>query len=98
MAKTLRTNNITIKGFSKICRSESTLNTRSRHSYIYIIAHYNTSVGIIDIVSYTTYAVKSTANDRFFKKLFMAVLITLRVFDRNLMRENRRKSYFLYFV
>ena len=42
-----------------------------------------------------TYSLKSTPNDRFFEKLFMAVLIkTLRVFARNLLRGNRRKNTF----
>ena len=35
---------------------------------------------------------------RFFEKLFMAILFTLRVFARNLLRENRRRITFLYFV
>ena len=63
--------------------------------YTYIIGHYNPSVRIIDLVSHTTYVVcanflyisggtyslKSTPNDRFFEKLFMAVFeFTLRVF------------------
>ena len=74
----------------------------------YIIGHYNPSVRIIDhLVPHSTYAVcvnfihsggtyslKSTPNDRFYEKLFMAVQITLRVFSRNLLRGNRRKNTF----
>ena len=41
-----------------------------------------------------TYSLKSTSNDRFFKKLFMVILFTLRVFDRNLLRGNRRRNTF----
>ena len=69
-----------------------------------IIAHYNPSSRIIDRVSHTTYVVcvnfihkcrlKSTANDRCFEKLFMALLFAPRVFARNLLRRNRRKNTF----
>ena len=55
--------------------------------HTYIIGHYNPSIKVIDLVSHTTYVVcvlilylsggtyslKSTPNDRFFEKLFMAV-------------------------
>ena len=34
LAKTLRVNRIAMKSFSKICRSDSTLNCRSHHSHI----------------------------------------------------------------
>ena len=75
----------------------------------YIIGYYNPSVRIIDLVSHTTYVVcvnfihkcrgtyslKSTPNDRFLEKLFMAILFTLRVFARNLLRGNRRRNTFL---
>ena len=81
--------------------------------HTYIIGHYNSSVRIIDLVSHTTYVVcvnfytqvagptslESTPNDRFFEKLFMAVLFTLRIFARNLLRGNRRRNIcFSYFV
>ena len=32
-----------------------------------------------------------TPNDKFFEKLLMAILFTLRGFARNLLRENRRR-------
>ena len=57
-----------------------------------IIGHYNSLVKITELVSHNTYIVcvifytyrlKSTPND----KLFMAILFTLRVFGRNLLRE-----------
>ena len=41
-----------------------------------------------------TYSLKSLPNDRSFKKLFMAILFTLRVFARNLLRGNRRRNKF----
>ena len=71
--------------------------------HTYIIGHYSPSVRIIDLVSHSTYVVcvnfihnkvggtyslKSTPNDRFFEKLFMAILFNLRVFSRNLLRGN----------
>ena len=71
--------------------------------HTYIIGHYNPSVRIFDLVSHTTmlrvlilhisggtYSLKSTTNDRYFKKLVLQILFTLRVFDRNLLRGNRR--------
>ena len=66
-----------------------------------------------DLVSYTTYIVcvntliyvssgtcnlKSTPNDVFFKKLFIAILLTLRVFNRNLLEGSRLTYIFSYFV
>ena len=40
-------------------------------------------------ISGWTYRLKSTPNDRFFEKLFMAILFTLRVFARN----HRRNTF-----
>ena len=70
----------------------------------YIIGHYNPSVRIIDLVSHTTYDVyvglyslKSTPNDRFFffwETFHGNFILTLRVFARNLLRENRRRYTF----
>ena len=45
--------------------------------HTYIIGHYMPSVRIIDLLSHTTYVVCVLTNDRFFKKLFMAILFTL---------------------
>ena len=42
-----------------------------------------------------TYSLKSTPNDRFLENLFMAIGFTLRVFDRNLLRDSRRRNIFL---
>ena len=73
------------------------------HIRTYIIGHYNSSVRIIDLVSHCvlishisggTYSLKSTPNDRFFEKLFMAILFILRNFARNLLRGSRRKNTF----
>ena len=71
----------------------------------YIMGHYNSSVRIIDLVSHTNYVVcvnfihkwrdlqfKSRLRTTdFFEKLFIAILFTLRVFARNLLRGNRRR-------
>ena len=62
--------------------------------HTYIIGHYNPSVRIIDLVSHNTYVVcvlilyissgtyslKSTPNDRFFEKLFVAIFYLLSEF------------------
>ena len=40
------------------------------------------------------YSLKSTPSDRFFEKLFMGILFTIRVFTRNLLRRNRRRNIF----
>ena len=77
--------------------------------HTYIIGHYNLSVKIIDLVSHTTYVVcvnfiyksrhlKSTPNDRFFEKLFMAVLIYSQSFCLKSAARESSKKYFLYFV
>ena len=49
---------------------------------------------LILYISGGTYSLKSTANDRFFEKLFMTIIITVRVFARNLLRGNRRRNTF----
>ena len=49
---------------------------------------------LILYISGGTYSLKSTPNDRFFEKLFMAILFTLRVFARNLLSGNRRSNTF----
>ena len=70
---------------------ESTIHT-------YIIGHYNSSAGIISLVSHTTYVVcvsfiykwrdlQFKANNRVFEKLLMAFFFTLRVFAINLLRD-----------
>ena len=84
----------------------SVLNFTYIHTYI--IGHYNPSVRIIDLVSHTTYVVcvnfihkwrdlqfkVDSERQRFFEKLFMAILFTLRVFARNLLRENHLRNTF----
>ena len=76
------------------------------HTYTYIIGHYNPSVRIIDLVSHTTFVVcvnfiykwqnlQFNSERQPFRKLFMAILfLTLRVFTRNLLRENRQRNIF----
>ena len=49
---------------------------------------------LILYISGGTYSLKSTPNDRFFEKLFMTILFTLRVFARNLLRGNRWRNTF----
>ena len=86
-------------------KEKKTIRVAETYIHTYIIGHYNPSARIIDLVSHTTYVVcvhfihkwrdlNSTPNDRFFEKLFMAILFTLRVFARNLLRGNRRKILF----
>ena len=53
---------------------------------------------LILYVSGGIYSLTSTSNDRFFEKLFMAVLFTLRVFARNLLRGSRPRIIFFYFI
>ena len=83
----------------------------SLHTYTYIIGHYNPSVRIIDLVSHTTYVVsvnfihkwrgpyslKPTPNDRFFEKLFMAILFDAQSFCQKSAERKSPKKYFSYF-
>ena len=43
-----------------------------------------------------TYNLKSTPNDRFIEKLFMAILFPPRIFVRNLLRGSRRRNIFIF--
>ena len=45
-------------------------------------------------ISGRTYSLKSTPNDRYFEKLFMAILFALRIFAKFLLRGNRRRNTF----
>ena len=49
---------------------------------------------LILYISDGNYNLMSTLNERFFEKLFMAILFTLRAFVRNLLRGNRRRNTF----
>ena len=73
----------------------------------YIIGRYNPSARIIDRVSHNIYIVcvnlihkwrdlqfKVNSERQIFEKLFMAILFTLRVFARNLLKGNRRRNTF----
>ena len=85
-----------------------TLRIYNVNIHTYIIGYYNPSVRIIDLVSHTTYVVcvnfvhtwrdlqfkVDSERQIFFEKLFMAILFTLRVFARNLLRGNRRRNIF----
>ena len=53
---------------------------------------------LILYISGGNYSLLSTPNDRFFEKLFIAILFTLRVFARNLPKKKSSKKYFSYFV
>ena len=79
------------------------------HTYTYIIGHYNPSVRIIDLVSHTTYVVcvnfihkwwdlQSTPNNRFFEKLFTAILFYSQSFCQKSAERKSPKKYFSYFV
>ena len=64
------------------------------HNFTYIIGHYTPSVRIIDRVSH-----RSTPNDRFFEKLFMAILFTSQSFCQKCAeRKSPKKYFFSYFV
>ena len=77
-------------------------------SNTYIISHYNLSVRIIDLVSHTTYVVcvifiykwgdlqfkVDSERQIFYEKHFTAILFTLRIFARNLLRGDRRRNTF----
>ena len=77
--------------------------------HTYIIAHYNPSVRIIDLVSHTTYVVcvnflyingrtyslKSTPNDRFVEKTFHSNFIYSQSFcQKSPERGNRERNTF----
>ena len=89
-----------------VSKSSSTFSTHTL-----TISHYNPSVRIIDqfltplmlcvlilYISGEIYNLKSTPNDRFFEKFFTAILFTLRVFARNLMRGNRQINIFFHIL
>ena len=73
---------------------KSSINIKTLKEYIHIIGHYNPSVRIIDLVSHTTYVVAVNFIHKWRDQLFMAILFTLRVFARNLLRGNRRRNTF----
>ena len=66
--------------------------------HTYIIGHYNPLVRIIDLISHTTYDVcvnfMYKRRDLFLTNFSWQFLFTLRVFARNLLRENRRRNTF----
>ena len=76
--------------------------------HTYIIGHYNHSVRIIDLVSHTAYVVRvnfihkwrdlQLKVDRFFEKLFTAILIYSESFCQKSAERKSPKRYFLYFV
>ena len=81
------------------------------HTYIDLFDHYNPSVMIIDLVSLSpilcvlilyinggTYNLKLTPKDRFFDKLFMAILFTSQSFWQKSAGGKSPKKYFAYFV
>ena len=87
----------------KLKTSSKTFQKWSYIETIYIIGPYNPLVRIIDLVSHFIYVVcvnsihawryslKSTVNDRFFEKLFMAIFW---FFSRNLPGKNRLSNLF----
>ena len=62
-----------------------------------LLTYFLTSLMLCVLILYIsggTYSLKSTPNDKLLEKLFMAILFTLRVFARNLLRGNRRWNTF----
>ena len=53
---------------------------------------------LILYISGRTYSLKSTPNDRFFEKLFMAVLIHYQSFCQKSAERKSSKNYYSYFV
>ena len=85
----------------KTIRCENTI----KHTYI--ISKYNPSVRIIDLVSHPTFVAcvnflhkwlhlqfKVDSERQIFEKIFMAILFTLGIFPRNILRWNRRRNVF----
>ena len=64
-----------------------------RQDYWPSFSHHLCCVLIL-YISDGTYSLKSIPNDKFFEKLFMAILFTLKVFATNLLRVNRRRNTF----
>ena len=63
------------------------------YTHAYIIGYFNPSVSI------TTYLLIPLDTKQIFEKLFMEILVTLRVFTRNLLREEvAEEIFFSYFV
>ena len=63
--------------------------------YTCMVGHYN--ITFYTYINGGTYSLKSTSNDRFFEKLFMAILFTLRVFARN-QQSPRAEEILLYIL
>ena len=81
------------------------LNFSTLHTYI--IGHYNPSVRILTplmlcvlilYISGGTYCLKSTSNDKFFEKLFMAIPIYSQSFCQKSAERKSPKKYFSYFI
>ena len=77
--------------FEKLFSWSFCLKSAGRTSHTYIIGHYNPPVKIIDTyvvcvfilyISSETYSLKSAPNNRFFEKLFLAILFTSQSFCR----------------
>ena len=75
------------------------------------MGHYNLLVRIINLVFRTSYVVCVNFIDKWrdlqftvdsqrqiFYTLFMAILLTLKIFARNLLRGNRRKKYIFFHI
>ena len=68
-------------------------------SHDYGLASHTTHVVCVNLyVSGGIYSLTSTPNNRLLRNFFMAVLFTLRVCARNLLRGNRRRNIFSYFT
>ena len=82
-----------------------------QYIHTYIIGLYNPSVRVIDLVSHTTnlcalilyisggtYSLKSTPNDKFFEKVFMAILFYSQSCGQKSAERKSPKKYFSYYV
>ena len=62
-----------------------------------LASHITYVVWVILIYKWRDLQFKVDSGQQIFKKLLMAILFTLRLFARNLLRGNRTMKYFLYF-
>ena len=70
------------------------LKSNMRHTYTYIIGHYNPSVRIVDIVPHATYVVCINFIHKWRDLQFKVDSERNKVFARNLMRGYRRRNTF----
>ena len=67
----------------------------------YGLASHTTYVGCVNCIQLYCGGINSltsTPNDKFLTNFFMASLFTIRVFARNLLRENRRRNIYFFHI